>query len=185
MVVAGQCQRYSQLVKKFAPSGILRILAVCAKEPLVVLTNHLVAGRIVLHNLPYPILGSLKSLLAAHVLVVEHNEQHISVLEKVAYAKFSLIAVKRICRRIPEELVGVPLVGTGHVVVVSVHSGPHVVLEMLLLVKVLPERVASAPGSDVSKVKHPVERFAVLPYRRDHLHGSLSPSIKGRICMEI
>ena len=63
------------------------------------------------------------------VLVIEHNEEYIPVFEEIAYSQFSFIAVERICCGIPEEFVGIPLVGAGHVVVVAVHSCPHVVVE--------------------------------------------------------
>ena len=126
------------------------------------LADHLVTGRIVLNNLPYPLLGSLQSLLAAHVLIVEHYEQHISIFEEIAYSKFPFIAIQRICSSIPEELVGIPLVGTGHIVVVTVNSSPHIIFERLLLIQLLPKRVATSPGSDVTQMKHPIKRFAVL-----------------------
>ena len=141
--------------------------------------------RILRYNFLYPLLGFLQSLFASHVLVIEHNEEYIPVFEEIAYSQFPFIAVERVCCGIPEEFVGIPLVGAGHVVVVAVHSCPHVVVERLFCIEALPERVASAPGGYVSKMEYPVNGLAVFLYSGDHLHCRFCAVVQRGISMEI
>ena len=155
VIVAGKGQVHSVLVKEFAPSGYLRVCSVCSKEPLVVLADNYILGRIALDNALEPLLRILQSLLCAHRLVIEHYEECLSILEPIADSHLSRIPVKRVGGGVSEILVGKFILAT-HIVVIAVNSGPHIISEPLHTVEIFPERVTSAPRAYISKMKNPV-----------------------------
>ena len=184
MVVARQGQVHAVFLEDLVPASELRSAAVRAEKPLVVLTDQLVAGiGIVLQDFLHPGGSRGESRAVAHRLVVEHDEQGVAVAEPVADPFFARIAVAGIGRRVAEEIVR-ELVAAGHVVVVAVERGPHVVAERLFLVHLHPERIAAAPGADIAQVEHPV----ILVVRTDgihHLHGRFEPARERRIAVEV
>ena len=155
VIVAGKGQVHSELVKELAPSGYLRVCSVCSKEPLIVLADNYILGRIALDNALEPLLRILQSLLCAHRLVIEHYEESLSIFEPIADSHLSRITVKRVGGGVSEILVGKFILAT-HIVVIAVNSGPHIVSEPLHTVEIFPERVTSAPRAYISKMKNPV-----------------------------
>ena len=69
------------------------------------LHHHDVLRGIVLDHFPHPCLSLGKVLVAAHILVVEHDEQRRAVLEIVAHPFLARITVERIVVHMTEVLV--------------------------------------------------------------------------------
>ena len=126
----------------------------------------------------------------AHVFRIEHDKEGVAVPEMVADTFLAGIAVLRIEGGVDKIIVrDVEVVGdlgfARPVVVVAVHAGPDKLIEIVFFEEAPPERVAAAPGDDVTRTEDKIERRVDPLHRVDHPHGGFQPGGNRRIAVEV